>query len=259
MAIEKKSNAKRFLDAYNNIDYALKVRYDLNRAMGFSDLIRRSVSVNYVIRKYENDLIDYGRLRNAIIHNNNEDFVIAEPHIEVVEKIEHIERLLTMPPKAMDTVARRDVLTTEAGQSMKEVIKLMAMSSYSNIPVYKKNELIGIANGQKIVDSLGQYILSGGKANVFLDNVQIEDMLSSIENSKYYAVKKSDCTIEEALNEFAGNRKLLVILFTKNGQKGEMPLGIMTGADVIEAQKVLENSWFAENLNKKLEKNHENR
>ena len=91
-------------------------------------------------------------------------------------------------------------------------------------------------------DSLGQYILSGGKANVFLDNVQIEDMLSSIENSKYYAVKKSDCTIEEALNEFAVNRKLLVILFTKNGQKGEMPLGIMTGADVIEAQKVLENS-----------------
>ena len=85
-------NSKRFIDAYNNIDYALKTRYNLNRAMGFSDLIRKSVSMNYVVRKYEDDLIDYGRLRNAIVHNNNEDFVIAEPHDSVVENIEHIGR-----------------------------------------------------------------------------------------------------------------------------------------------------------------------
>ena len=39
----KNSNAKRFLDAYNDIDYALKTRYGMNRAMGFSDLIRKTV------------------------------------------------------------------------------------------------------------------------------------------------------------------------------------------------------------------------
>ena len=84
------SNAKRFLDAFNNIDYTIKTRYGFNRAMGFSELVRKAVSLNYTIRKYEDDLIDYGRLRNAIIHNNNEDIVIAEPHISVVENIEHI-------------------------------------------------------------------------------------------------------------------------------------------------------------------------
>ena len=57
--------------------------------MGFSDLIRKAASLNYTIRKYEDDLIDYGRLRNAIIHNSD-DFVIAEPHDSVVENIEHI-------------------------------------------------------------------------------------------------------------------------------------------------------------------------
>lgn len=236
----KKSNAKRFLDAYNNIDYALKTRYGLNRAMGFSDLIRKSVVVNYVVRKYEDDLIDYGRLRNAIIHNNNEDFVIAEPHDSVVENIERIERLLTTPPKALDSVGTKDVVLTYAGKSMREVIILMASSNFSNIPVYKDNHLIGVANGQKIINSMGQYLLSGGKCSTFLDNVQIEDMLSTLQNSNYYCVKRADCTIEEALNEFNNNHKLLAILFTKNGLNTELPLGIMTGANVVEAQKILE-------------------
>lgn len=239
--INQKSNARRFLDAYNNIDYALKTRYNINRSTGFSDLVRKAVAINYVVRKYQDELIDYGRLRNAIIHNNNEDYVIAEPHIEVVKNIEHIEKLLTTPPKAVETVARREVLTTNAGRSMREVITLMASSNFSNIPVYNdQKELIGVANGQKILNSMGQFLLAGGKCSAFLDNVQIEDMLSTLQNSNYYEVKNSKCTVEEALDEFDKNHKLLAILFTKNGNKNELPVGIMTGANVVEAQKILE-------------------
>ncbi len=239
-AKKEKTNAKRFLDAYNNIDYALKTRYNISRATGFSDLVRKSVAVNYIVRKYQDELIDYGRLRNSIIHNNNEDFIIAEPHIEVVKNIEHIEKLLTTPPKVIETVARRDVLITYAGKSMREVIMLMASSNFSNIPVYKDNQLIGVANGQKILNSMGQFLIAGGKCSAFLDNVQIEDMLSTLENSNYYVVKPENCTIEEALAEFDKNHKLLAILFTKNGNSNELPIGIMTGANVVEAQKILE-------------------
>ena len=238
--MEEKSNSKRFLDAYNNIDYALKTRYGLNRSMGFSDLIRKAVVINYVVRKYEDDLIDYGRLRNAIIHNNNEDFVIAEPHIKIVENIEHIEKLLTTPPLALETVARKNVVVTTAEKSMREVIKMMAATGFSNIPVYKDNKLIGVANGTRIIQSFGNYILAGGSEKTFLDNVQIIDMLSSLDNSIYYVVLRADATVEEALNEFNKNHKLLAILFTKNGQNSELPLGIMTGANVSQAQSILE-------------------
>lgn len=235
-----KSNAQRFLEAFNNIDYFIKTRYDFNRAMGFSELIRKSVVLNYTIRKYENDLIDYGRLRNAIIHNNNEDIVIAEPHISVVENIEHIEKLLTTPPKALDTVARRDVLTISADKCMRDVIKAIASSGYSNLPVYKGSELVGVANGQKILSSLGQYMITGGKVDTFMSSVKIEDMLSKLENSNYYFVAPANYTIEECLNEFNKNHKLLAILFTKSGERNQLPLGIMTGADVLRANKLLE-------------------
>lgn len=83
----EKSNAMRFLSAFNNIDYTIKTRYNMNRSMGFSEAVRKAVAFNYTVRKYEDDLISYGRLRNAIVHDNG-DFVIAEPHTDVVEKIE---------------------------------------------------------------------------------------------------------------------------------------------------------------------------
>lgn len=233
-------NSKRFIDAYNSIDYALKKRYNLNRSMGFSDLIRKAASLNYTIRKYEDDLIDYGRLRNAIIHNSD-DFVIAEPHDSVVENIEHIEKLIVTPPLAIETVATKDVKTINSSKSMREVITMIAETGFSNIPVYNnQNELVGVANGQKILSSLGQFLLSGGKGETFLDNVQIADMLTSLDSSVYYCVKKADCTVEEALEEFNKNHKLLAILFTKKGLASEVPMGIMTGSNIVEAQRILE-------------------
>ena len=234
----KKSNAERFISAYNNIDYTLKARYNFSRSMGFSDLIRKVVSLNYVIRKNEDDLIDYGRLRNAIVHNNDE-YVIAEPHDSVVENIELIEKLITRPPRALD-YARRDVLTVEANKTMYDVITLITTSKYSNIPVYDNNELVGIANGQKILDSFGQFLLTGGKADVFLHNVKIEDMLTRIENSNYYMVVPADYTIEQVLEQFHLNNRLLAILITKTGDAKELPLGIITGVDTIEMNKVLD-------------------
>lgn len=239
----KESNAKRFLNAYNNIDYALKTRYNFNRSMGFSDMIRKTVVLNYIVRKNEDYLIDYGRLRNAIIHSNNEDVIIAEPHDSVVENIERIEKLLTTPPKALDSVAHRDVLTISSSSSMYEVISLMANSNYSNIPVYENGTLIGVANGQKILDSLGQYLLAGGKADEFLNHVKIEDMLSALENSNYYVIENADVTVEEALNYFHNNPKLLAILITQNGEVNQKTLGIVTGSDVMNMNKIMDLYW----------------
>ncbi len=236
---EEKTRAERFIDAFNSIDYSLRARYGLNRSMGFSDLIRKSVSLNYIVRKYEDDLIDYGRLRNAIVHQGNKDFVIAEPHENVVNHIEKIDRLINTPPKAID-ICRRDVLTTDASVSMEDVIKLIASSNYSNIPVYKDGELLGVANGQKILNAFGMYLLSGGKALTFLRNAKIEDMLTKIKNSGYYEVCTTELTVEEALSKFHENPKLLAILLTKKGVATDEPLGIVTGADAIEMNKVLD-------------------
>ena len=87
---EKLTNAQRFVNAYNAIDQTLRARHNIRRSLSFSDMIRRTVAVDYIVRKYEDVLIDYGRLRNAIIHKSNDKFLIAEPHEEVVAEFEKI-------------------------------------------------------------------------------------------------------------------------------------------------------------------------
>ena len=236
---EAKTRAERFLEAFNSIDYSLRIRYNLNRSMGFSDLIRKSVALNYIVRKYENDLIDYSRLRNAIVHQGSSDRIIAEPHLDVVERIEKIERLINTPPRAIDTVSRRDVVCVEHDDHIKDVIKLMASCGYSNLPVLKDGEIIGIANGQKILNCLGDTLLNNIKIDKFLTQ-PIDSVISLLPQSMYYLVESESITIEDALKHFHNNSKLLAIILTKTGNVKDKPIGIITGHDTMSMTKILE-------------------
>lgn len=236
---EEKTLAERFIEAFNNIDYALRTRYGLNRSMSFSDLIRKSVVLNYIVRKYEDELIDYSRLRNAIVHQSAPDKAIAEPHLDVVEKIEKIDRLINTPPRAIDTVSRRDILCVQAEDTIENVIKLISSSGYSNIPVFKDDILEGIANGQRILDVFGQHLIAGGDAKTFLEK-PIESVITSLASSVYYVVKDENITVEDALKVFHDNSKMLAILITKTGQEKDKPLGIITGADIMKMNNILE-------------------
>ena len=237
---KKESNAKRFINAYNQIDYAIRTQYNLKRSMSFADIVRRSVPLNYLVRKYEDDLIDFGRLRNAIIHGSNDEFVIAEPHDDVVLKIEKIAEKITTPPKALDVICHKDVLCVQNDVSVKDVIALISSSEFSNIPVYKAGELIGIANGQRILDALGKVIEKGKNIDEYISKTPIENIISMETTAKYYDVLNANATIEEALNIFYSNRKIIAILITKSGDLKEMPLGIITSGDVVVMNNILD-------------------
>lgn len=239
--MEKVSNAKRFINAYNQIDYALRVQHNFKRSMGFSDMIRRAVSVNHIVRKYEDDLIDFGRLRNAIIHGSNDEILIAEPHEDVVLKIEHLERLITTPPKALEVLEEKDVFTVSFDVSVKEVIKTISQTKFSNLPVYKNGELIGVANGQKILDAIGQYLLKNDSLDDYLKSTPIEEIVQMPTESTYFIVMNSTVTIDQVLAEFLSNRKLLAVIVTKTGTMHEAPLAIITSTDYMVLNKIMEN------------------
>lgn len=233
--------AERFIKAYNQLDYTIKNLYNFKRGMPFSDCIRRAVPLNSVIRKFEDDLVDFSRLRNAIVHSSRDDEeIIAIPKKEVVEKLEHITRLISTPPRVYDTVCRKDVLCVENIVSVKETIGLISKSGYSNLPVYKDGEILGVANGQKILNQLGKIINNDQDLCDFITNTKIEDLISS-EKESFYTIAPKSLTISEALNLFYENRKLLVILITPNGNFLEMPIGIVTVSDILDINKILEN------------------
>lgn len=241
VSLEQDSNAVRFINAYNKIDYALRVQHNFKRSLSFSDMIRKAVVQNHIVRKYEDDLIDFGRLRNAIIHKSNDKFLIAEPHNDVTEKIEKIAKLISTPPKVIETNCVHDVFTVSYDVNIQSVIELMAQTSYSNIPVFKDGLLIGVANGQKIIDAFGKFMLDGGDVLDFLQNKKIEDIVTIPSVTNYYEVASIDVTVEDIMNMFFTNRKLLCIILTKYGKMGETPVGIITSSDFMELNKIIEN------------------
>ena len=199
------------------------------------------VPKNHIVRKYEDQLIDYGRLRNAIIHNSNDEFLIAEPHTDVVEEFEKIASLVSAPPKVFDTVCTKEVFTVEHSTNLYDVIKLIYSSSYSNIPVYKNGGVIGVANGQKILDYIGKHLNYGIDIDDFLKNTTIEKFVKDqVSDTKYFEVCDMDLTVEKALNLFFQNRKLLMIILTPNGMLQEMPIGLITPTDIMDLNKVIE-------------------
>ena len=234
-----KTNAQRFIAAYNTIDQSLRSIYNYKRSMTFSDMIRRTVPINSVIRKYEDKLIDYARLRNSIIHNSNEEFVIAEPHTEVVLLMEKIAEMITKPPKVVNIVAKRAVLTIEGNMSIKEVISLMSKSGFKTLPVYENGKIMGIATPNRIIEWCGAKIDDDHNVESILAN-PISQTLKDGDLNTRFTLCNENLTVQEALDMFYRNRILSAIIITKNGGSYEKIMGLLTISDIMDLSKILD-------------------
>ena len=236
---ETNKNAKRFISAYNRLDTGLRDIYSIKRTLNYSDMIRKVATVNIVVQKFEEDLIDYGRLRNAIVHGNSEE-IIAEPNASVVEKLEKIARLINTPPKVIDCLRSRQVYAVSGDSTLKEVIYKMGRMGYSIIPVYIENTLIGVINRKMIIDSISNFIKEGRDISMAMDE-PISECTNIFSETSHYEIVPANITIENLLYIFEQNRKLSSVILTENGNYNEEPKAVVVSADIIDLNKILDN------------------
>ena len=235
------TNGDRFINAYNIIDHSLRVQYNFRTNISFTDLIRRCSALNTVVRVYEEDLIDLARLRNAIVHHKSNQ-VVAEPHDEIVALLEKIARLVSTPPLAIEVIRSGDVAIVKSSISLKELILETSKVGYSSIPIYKQDNLIGVIRWRKFVEVLGGHIITQNKSiDDFVSNTTAEEFLRQFPSNNHYMVASNKITIEEVLSLFNHNRKLACIIVTRDGTASCKPLGIITGGDIMDLMKVIEN------------------
>lgn len=229
------SNALEFIAAYNAIDARMRAMYKGKGALGFSDLVRRLAPTQSTLGKYEDELIAFARLRNAIVHNTTGDRVIAEPTDEATALITRIANLLTAPPKLKDVKKKAPVVGIECFESVGQAAKLISKTGYSNLPVYKNGRFVGIINNRSIVRALGEALIKGESADAFLKK-KTESLLSE-SDALYYKVLRLEDTVEDAVSAFSNNRRLLAVIVTDG--KGEIRK-ILTPMDIPQLISMLD-------------------
>lgn len=234
-------NARRFISCYNQIDQSLRNQYDLGKSISYTEAVRKVSRFNAFVKKYEDQLIDYGRLRNAIVHSFNENMVIAEPHPEVVEDYEKLTATICTPPLAIDTVCNKDFNTIQHDMILKDVISHIYKTGNSNLPVYKEGMLVGVANSRKLIKEIGKKIYEKRDINEYLETTKIEDAISNFGEDNYYTITNKEVTLDKILNLFSENRKLSLIIITETGSLLEEPIGVVAIADIMDVNKILDN------------------
>jgi predicted transcriptional regulator len=194
--------------------------------------------LNQVIRLYEDDLIDLARLRNAIIHSRSEQ-VIAEPHEDVVLLMEKVAKIISTPPLAVDAIKAHKVDVIKSECALRDYMVMSSTVGHSNIPVYKRDMLIGVMQRHSFLEFLGHILAKGMSLDEYLGKTTIEDYLREHSSTAHFTIVSARVTIEEVIEMFS-NRKLSAVLITENGTSGGKLLGIITTADIIGLMQILE-------------------
>lgn len=236
---EKNVNAKRFIAAYNRLDQGLRDIYSIKRQLSFSDMVRKVATVNTVVSRFADDLLDYGRLRNAIVHESNDE-IIAEPNVEVVEKLEKVARIINTPPRVIESLRPRKVFSVTGDDTLKSVLLTMKREGYSVVPVYINNTLVGVINRKMIVEAVGKFIESGTSVDEAVCE-PVAKVLDIFGQTNHYEVAPSSLTIENLLYMFQQNRKLSSVILTEGGNFDEPAKAIVVSADIIDLNSVLDN------------------
>ena len=237
--MEKNELAKRFISAYNRLDQGLRDIYSIKRTLNFADMIRKVATVNTVVKKFEEDLIDYGRLRNAIVHRSSDE-IIAEPNVDVVEKLEKIARIINTPPRVVECLRPRQVFSVSGDTVLRDVVGEMWKKGYSVVPVYISGTLVGVINRKMIVDGIGRFIADGKDIDDAMQE-PVSKCLDIFNETSHYEVAPSSLTVENLMYMFQQNRKLSSVVLTENGNYTEPAKVIIVSADIIDLNLILDN------------------
>ncbi|HZG70753.1 MAG TPA: CBS domain-containing protein [Chondromyces sp.] len=224
--------SERFEAAFNRIHTTLKRLHKRGDTDVFMELLHETARKHASVRKHLDELKQYAKLRNAIVHEKTEtNYYIAQPHEDIVERIEAIDQILSEPAEAM-SIATTPVYTLEPSTSLTKVLQMIKENGYSEYPVYERGICKGLITARGILCWMTEH---HSNSKVDFSQTTVSDILPlETDHTIAFTDKKAtvfdiEYTFEEHQNK---NKKLEAILITQNGTSEELPSGIITTWDL---------------------------
>jgi predicted transcriptional regulator len=226
-------NSEKFLTAFTKIEKQLKSRLNNRRDIGFTRSVKILRSSNAIVRRYNEDLLSFAELRNAIVHNKIDmAYAIAEPHDSIVERIERIEKELTHPT-LVGSIFSKKVYTFQETDSLADMLVMFREKDLSKFPIYEKDIFKGLLTQKGIAKWLAN---NDGDPHL-ASKTSIGEVLpfEGEENYKFIAGKASVYRAVELFREQVGiGKRMEALLITKTGMPREKLAGIITAWDILD-------------------------
>lgn len=233
-------NAARFLKSYNKIENQLKILYNARATDSFTDLVRRCSDRNLTVRRYENELVDYGKLRNAIVHRTaGEELFIANPSDEVVDNIEYIERQLCNPPLVTNVFKVKKISTVYADKPLLTAVQAFGESEKKTLVVYDYGRMVGVINSYSLYRLIAEKAEAGEDVTEYLRTTTCREAVDEKLLEKYPILDRN-ATVFDVFEAFERRKDIYAVIVTENGVIGEKVLLLLTPSDFPTINRYLE-------------------
>lgn len=225
-------NAEIFLGIFNELEKFLKNTFNQGKHASFRILLIKASRFNPLIRKFRNDLITYGDLRNAIMHNFEKDGeAIAVPRDKIVKHFSYILNEIKSPSKV--DVFFKEVYTCNVNDKLDKALELIHKHKISQIPIFENNLIIEVLNSLQIVEWMA------GVDKIIPSETVLSDVLNNSKNRQNFAIIPQDYNIFQAAEIYKRsyksnpvNRYFDALLITKTGSESQALLGIIVLKDI---------------------------
>ncbi len=232
------SQTDKFLQLYKQLEFDGR-RLFYPEAKENDNIIGRLLTVPY-LKKFKEELNYCRVVRNFLTHNPKVNGVYPIiPSPEMVKLLERCVNVINNPPRAIEFAITADkMLTADFDAPVLEIIAMMNRFTYTHVPVFKDNELMGIFSDNTVYS----YICSekeltiddDTKISKFEKYIRLDEHINEYfefvpENTMFYEVEELF-----KYNYQSKRHKLLsVIYITKNGRRDEQILGMLTPWDIL--------------------------
>ncbi len=227
---EVKPNSEIFIELFSEIEQKLKTICNDEFHSTFSDLLRKARGINAVVNQYASDLKEFAQLRNAIVHTRRENFVIAEPHNDVIKEIRHIHSLLHNPPKVSSVMIKNPYYTSSDG-SIFDLLTTFSEKNIMRCPVIDKGSVTCLITAKTI----SRWLTSKKQNKVDINGTKISELVPFTEKTDYSIIGEN-IDIISLVGMFKNSIKrgtyIQAVLVTKNGQPNSPLVGIITPSDL---------------------------
>lgn len=236
--MDQMKNSTEFLSTYNELDEYLRRKLNADDNVPHRTLIERVSKKDKSFEKYKEDLIDFAKLRNAIVHNPYKNIAdpIAEPHDYIVNKYRDIKDRIINPPKAIDiAVSSKHIFSAGLDSSIIEVMHTMNKGTYTHVPILKSNRVIGVFSQFTVFS----YLVTNDEPCLRRD-MKVRDLIEMIpldnHPGEYFKFVSKNTLVAEVEEMFQtrlnGKKRLGIVFITENGNQEEKLIGIITPGSV---------------------------